>query len=397
MDHIEPPSQSVVDWEKLKQQTMHPALVALLRNGKPSPDEIDIFLERHEIPLTEPGVVTLLWRGAADRVEVLRWIHAGIDRTPFLRLPGTDLWVLRLPAEDGGRFEYKLNIRRGPHEDWILDPLNPARASDPFGENSVCQTHGYARPEWSKPHGAPQGRFETVEVDSRTFAERRSEQVYLPHGYDPARQHPLLMIHDGEDYMSYADLSVSLDNLIAAGDIPPTVVVLVQSGDRMELYPRGRRHARYLVQELLPVVAARYAISDEAADRVLLGASLGAVASLSTAFRYPGTFGGLVLKSGSFILDQNKLENRTHPVFHRISRLVQAMRRAPNLPPTRAFVSTGELEGLADENRALASFLREHGVDVKFQSSWDGHHWHNWRDQLRDGLMWVLRPDRHRK
>ena len=61
--------------------------------------------------------------------------------------------------------------------------------------------------------------------------------------------------------------------------------------------------------------------------------------------------------------------------------------------PTRAtFVSTGELEGLADENRALAEFLRERGADVLFKSAWDGHHWHNWRDQLRDGLTWVLRP-----
>jgi enterochelin esterase family protein len=79
-------------------------------------------------------------------------------------------------------------------------------------------------------------------------------------------------------------------------------------------------------------------------------------------------------------------------VFHRVARVVQAFHRAPNLPGTRAFVSTGELEGLADENRKLAQFLRERGVDVLFQSAWDGHHWHNWRDQLRDGLMWVLRP-----
>ena len=86
------------------------------------------------------------------------------------------------------------------------------------------------------------------------------------------------------------------------------------------------------------------------------------------------------------------------PVFHRIARVMRALRRAPPLPPTRAFVSTGELEGLADENRALASFLRERGVDVLFKSAWDGHHWHNWRDQLRDGLRvgaaaWR-RPDR---
>ena len=99
-----------------------------------------------------------------------------------------------------------------------------------------------------------------------------------------------------------------------------------------------------------------------------------------------------MLKSGSFILDRDKLAGRAHPVFHRVERLVRALKRAPKLPPTRAFVSTGELEGLAEDNEALAMFLRGHGVDVLFKSAWDGHHWHNWRDQLRDGLRWVLRP-----
>jgi enterochelin esterase family protein len=162
----------------------------------------------------------------------------------------------------------------------------------------------------------------------------------------------------------------------------------------MSEYARGRRHARYIVNEVLPTVWSRYGVTRDPARRVLLGASLGAVASLSTAFRFPGVFGGLVLQSGSFILDEHKLEARPHPVFYRIARLIQALRRAPDLPNTRAFVSTGELEGLADENQAMAGFLRSHGVDVLFKSAWDGHHWHNWRDQLRDGLMWVLSPDR---
>jgi enterochelin esterase-like enzyme len=168
---------------------------------------------------------------------------------------------------------------------------------------------------------------------------------------------------------------------------------LVQTRDRMGEYARGRRHARYLVLELLPVLQSRYRISEESEDRVVMGASLGAVASLSTAFRYPGVFGGLVLQSGSFILDERKLEHRPHPVFHRIARLVQALRRAPQVPGARAFISTGELEGLAEENEALANFLSERGIDVLFKSAWDGHHWHNWRDQLRDGLMWVLRRE----
>jgi enterochelin esterase family protein len=371
----------------------HPALARLIADGPPSGEAVAAFLAEHEFPLVEPGAATFAFYGAAERVALLRFIHASAEPSQFRRVGGTDLWLLRLPVENGGRFEYKLAVTRHGRDEWIVDPLNPARAEDPFGQNSVCRTFGYARPEWSKPRGAPAGRIEELRVESAAFGETRGEHVYLPAGYSAERRHPLVIIHDGEDFVTYADLAVSLDNLIDAGDVPPLVAALVQTRDRMGEYARGRRHARYLVRELLPALEARYGLSRRPEERVLLGASLGAVASLSTAFRYPGCFGGLVLKSGSFILDEKKLERRPHPVFHRIARLVRALRRAPGLPGTRAFVSTGELEGLAGENRALATFLRERGVDVLFKSAWDGHHWHNWRDQLRDGLRWVLRGE----
>ena len=347
------------------------------------------FVAGNVFPLTEPGTATFAWHGDADKVELLRWIHAGVDRLALQRWGDTRLWVLPIEVNDGGRFEYKLAVTRNGHEQWVLDPLNPATAEDPFGSNSVCRTHGYRRPEWSEPLGAPSGRIEPFTVHSEVFGTEREERIYLPAG-STTRPLPLVIVHDGEDFVDYADLSVCLDNLIHRGDIPPLAAALIQSGDRMSEYPKGRRHARYIANEVLPALQARYSLSEKPAERILLGASLGAVASLSTAFRFPGLFGGLVLASGSFILDPETLAGRPHPVFRRVASLVRALRRAPPLSATRAYVSTGELEGLADENRALADFLAENGVDVRFDSAWDGHHWHAWRDRLRDALMWVL-------
>lgn len=377
-------------------QRQHPAVMALLAKGKPSAAHIAEFAASHEFPLTEPGWATFAWVGDADQVDLVRWIGGSGDREPFAPVPGTGLWLLRLPVEDNGRFEYKLSVRKGDVEEVFVDPLNPARAQDPFGENSVCRTFGYVRPDWSLPKGAPGGRVEALPVASAAFGETRQEQLYVPAGVEVGKPLPLVVIHDGSDYMTFADLGVSLDNLIDAGDIPPVVAALVQTRDRLGEYAGGRRHSRYLVKELLPAISNEYTISHRPEDRVLLGASLGAVASLATAFRYPGCFGGLVLKSGSFIFDDRKLESRPHPVFHTVARLVRALQRAPALPLTRAFISAGELEGLADQNRALATFLQERGVEVLFRSAWDGHHWHNWRDQLREGLRWVFKSGDYR-
>jgi enterochelin esterase family protein len=370
----------------------HPAMARFLARSHPSPDEVAYFLDAHQFPLTAPGAAVFACQGDVDGIELVRWIHGGADRRPFSRVQGTDLWLLRLEVEDEGRFEYKLAIWKEGREHLIIDPYNPLRAQDPFGENSECRTWGYERPDWSKPRGAPAGRIEEFVVESRTFDETRTERVYLPAGYDADRPYPVVVIHDGDDFVAYADLDIVLDNLIEQGDIRPLVAALVQTRDRIDEYARGRRHARYLVHELLPTLNARYVLSDRAEDRVLLGASLGAVASLATAWRFPGVFGGLILKSGSFILDQDRVTGR-HPVFYRIAKLVAAFRRAPRLPAERVFVSSGALEGLDSENRALATFLEERGVAVRFNRAWDGHHWRNWRDQLRDGLRWVLNPD----
>ena len=165
----------------------HPALARLTASGTPSRPAVEAFLDKQAFPLVEPGAATFVYRGAAQQVSLLRFIHAGIDRQTFLHLPGTDLWLLRLPVEDAGRFEYKLAVSREAREDWIVDPLNPARAGDPFGENSVCRTFGYARPKWSEPRGAATGRIEEIAVASRAFDETRGERVYLPAGYDPSR------------------------------------------------------------------------------------------------------------------------------------------------------------------------------------------------------------------
>lgn len=48
---------------------------------------------------------------------------------------------------------------------------------------------------------------------------------------------------------------LSLDNLIEAEDIPPVIAALVQTRDRSGEYAGGQRHARCLVQELLPTKA----------------------------------------------------------------------------------------------------------------------------------------------
>ena len=280
---------NVQNWPSLEGLGRHPALETLAV-ARPDGEAIDAFLYRQEFPLAEPGTLTFAWRGQADHVELVRWIHGGGDRRPFAQLAGTDLWLLRLPVEDGGRFEYKLAIGRHGREELIVDPLNPARAGDPFGENSVAGTLGYERPD-VEPAARGAGGADRGDRGSRAApsARRAACGSICRRGTTRSGRYPLVVIHDGDDFVTYADLPVVLDNLIHAGEIPPVIAALVQTRDRLGEYSGGRQHPA------LPGATTccrrwrrAWRISEAPGERVLLGASLGAVASLVTAFRYPG-------------------------------------------------------------------------------------------------------------
>ena len=344
-------------------------------------------------PVVEPGAVTFAWRGEADAVWLRHFMALDSESFALARAPGSDWWLLRLLVPDGARFEYKFDVVRSGHGEWITDPLNPNYATDPHGANSVCETWGYSPPDWAAPEpAAGAGTIERMRIDSEAFGGVREVGVYLPAGYAADRIHPLVVVHDGHDYVDHAGLATVLDNLIERGDLPPLIAVLTQSPDRMTEYVDDPRHAAFISAELLPALESAYRLSGRARDRVLMGASLGAVASLSVAARAPRLFGGVVLKSGSFIFDRTLLASRAE-LFRRVSEFVAGLGGDERLLH-RAFISCGRYEGLVSENRRMAAFLRRAGVATRYVESRDAHHWGNWRDQIRAGLMWCLRPPR---
>jgi enterochelin esterase-like enzyme len=372
---------------RVDRENRHPLVERLMDTGATSRERADL-LEDRTFPLIEPGAVTFVWLGEADSVVLRHFMSLPHGPFPFERL-GERLWHLRLAAPDNARFEYKIDIGRNGGGEWINDPLNPELATDPFGANSVCMTWGYDVPDWARPDPeAPQGTIERTGLKSAAFGEERPVGVYLPAGYETGRPYPLVVVHDGFDYLDHAALQPVLDNLIHRGDLPPLIAALTQSPDRTTEYVDDPRHAAFLADEIVPALEARHALSPEPTRRVLMGASLGAVASLSTADRTPRAFGGLVLKSGSFVVDRRKLSTRGD-VFRRVNAFVENLSEEERLA-RRAYVTCGRYEGLASENRQIAAFLRRSGVRTRYAEPKDAHHWHNWRDQTRAGLMWCL-------
>ncbi len=369
---------------------MSRALQKLLRQSKPDAAEIDTLLRDTRFPLVDGTDVTFVYRGAVDAVYLRCWI-AGLDTAqPFQAVPGTDLWATTIELPKGSRIEYKFEVVSGDNKELILDPLNGVIAHDPFGANSVCQGSGYKRPEWSEYNPlSREGSLQHRQLDSAAFQDRRDIQVYLPATYRDNRRYPLLIVHDGDDYLRYADLKAVLDNLIHRLEIPPLIAALVHSPDRLNEYSGNDQHAKFIAEELLPFMSAEYPLVDKRDSRCLMGASFGGVASLHTAWRYPDRFGSLLLQSGSFAFSDIGRHNRG-PAFDPVVRFMNEFREQPERPAERVFISCGMYESLIYENRSLVPHLQSKGVEVRFEEARDAHNWENWRDRLRIGLSWLM-------
>jgi enterochelin esterase-like enzyme len=185
------------------------------------------------------------------------------------RLPGTDLWNLPLELPEGSRVEYQIEIRRGGQYERFNDPVNPRSSHSPVGSSSVCFGAGYGTPDWVLPDPeARQGELEDVVLPSHALRRDARVTLYRPARFRSTASHPLLVVHDGGDFLRYASMKTVLDNLIDRMDVAQMVVAFTHPEDRLEEYPDSEAHARFLAEELLPGLERSLPLVGQRASRV---------------------------------------------------------------------------------------------------------------------------------
>jgi enterochelin esterase-like enzyme len=363
-----------------------------LRDRRPlDPAAVDRFLARHEVPIVEGTRVTFLYRGQADQVFLTHRIFGLPDHLPLRLLHGTDLWYVVMELPEGSRIEYQLEVARGGQREQINDPLNPRLAHSPVGSSSVCYAAGHRIPDWTQPDPeARPGSLTDMAVPSRALRRDCRVTLYLPARFRRTARYPLLIVHDGGDYLQYAAAKTVLDNLIHRLDVAELVAAFVYPGDRLAEYANSAAHARFLTAELLPRLEAELPLAGRASGRCLMGASFGAVASLSAAYRYPEVYGSLLLQSGSFVFTDIGSDHGGGPPFEPVVRFVNRYRSAPRRVADRVFVSCGVYEPLIVRNRSMVPVFEAAGMTVRYVEARDGHSWENWRDRLQEGLSWIF-------
>lgn len=305
--------------------------------------------------------------------------------SPLLAAPGgaPGHYQLRLTLPDdaaGGQpLAYKFRIERGAGQD-ASEGWEPGRNHAVLlkgGEVAVARLFGAPAGE------VPLSRTGTIErlgVIASAHVSPREVQVWLPPGYaeHPGQRYPVLYLHDGQNVFDAqaAGAEWQVDEAaqrgVASGRLRPFIVVAVSSGaDRFEDYtptaaalsaerlgglaPERRgggapAYARYLVEELKPVIDARYRTRRGPADTAVGGSSLGGLVSMWLALHRPETFGAALVVSPSVWWDESFL-------------LRDAATTTTPTPRPRLWLDMGAQEGeqAVKLARELAELLRQRG------------------------------------
>jgi enterochelin esterase family protein len=337
---------------------------------------------------------------------------------------------VKLPS--GARFSYQLSpndpmIFRSPraaqHRATAqADPLNPRRVDCPAGAakfrcESAAELPGAPTQSWSitKP-GAPEGRIEKHSIKSEIQKLEREFSVYTPPDYKAdGPPYVLLVLFDGDEYLS-SDMQAqtTLNNLIAAKRIPPTVAVLVENVPNRRLVDlvANPEFSDFMATELVPWVRAHYNVSKEAARTVVGGYSAGGLAAAYEGLRHAEVFGNVLSQSGAFWWSPEhhggvcgarcpdsggRTTDDSRDATTEGNFIVKQYIASPKLS-VRFYLEAGTFEidrygnggDILETTRNLRDVLLAKGYEVHYQQFTGGHDGLSWRGTLADGLMALL-------
>ncbi len=336
---------------------------------------IDSFLAAHPVlPLREDTLAHFIYRGTASRVNVPGDANGwNASAFPMSRLAATTLWYHTHRFEADARLDYKFVINGTT---WLLDPRNPYQVSGGFGPNSELRMPAYVPPpEIRYDPTIPHGSLRDTTFFSVNLNNSRVIRVYTPPNYAASSaRHPVVLFHDGLEYLTLAQANNVIDYLIAHNRIVPIIAVFVppNPNKRAEEYA-GTLQApftAFIVNEVMPWVDRRYRTRREARYRATLGASNGGNIALWLGYKHPEVFGNIAAHSSN-------VEDNIRTGFESSPRL-----------DLKLYLDMGtyDLSILIARLSNFLPILQAKGYTYQYLEFHEGHSWGNWRAHIDNAL-----------
>jgi enterochelin esterase family protein len=258
----------------------------------------------------------------------------------------------------------------------------------------------------SQPQNVPHGEVKPMPpfASSQVFpGTTRDWWLYIPAQYKADKPACVMVFFDGGGYVKLDGTSrvpVVFDNLIAKKEMPLTIGVFIGPGSFKATTPGARdrsnrsfeydslgdANARFILDEVMPVVAKDYNLTKDPAGWAIAGASSGGIAAFTVAWERPDSFRKVVSWIGSFT---NIRGGYVYPA------LIRQTKDKPK--PLRVFLQDGsnDLDNLHGNwplsNQDMAAALKFAGYDYQFVLGTGAHSPKHGGSILPDTLRWLWR------
>ena len=221
--------------------------------------------------------------------------------------------------------------------------------------------------------------------------------IYVPAQYDASKPACVMIFQDGGGPKSY--IPPVCDNLIAKGDMPVTVGIFIQPGNKIggpsersfEYDTLGNQYVRFLLEEILPEVEKKVNLRRDAASYAISGASSGGICAFTAAWERPDKFSKVLSWVGSFT------DIASGPDLRSGGHNYPALIRKASKRNIRVFLQDGEND-LDNEhgnwplaNQEMAKSLAWKGYDYKLAFGHGFHSDRHGRAILPESLKWLWR------
>ena len=168
--------------------------------------------------------------------------------------------------------------------------------------------------------------------------------VYVPKQYVAGAAAPFIVTADGD-----RSVFTALDNLIAAGKVPPMIAIAISSGGGdaqgsergLEYDTMNGLYAEYVEKEVLPLVesTANVKLTKDPDGRATMGGSSGGSCALIMAWYHPELYHRVLTYSGTFVNQQWPYNPETPGGAWEFAKSIIPKSKAK---PLRIFIETGD-------------------------------------------------------